>query len=458
MASIRRLPGQVPPKPRKAVPWGRVALALLVLAGAVYGWAWWRAFGAVDAELARWSALVSVERGAVVLGPTGRIGIREVVIRGAGAPADAARVEVGNVVVAAGGGAGTFRRLITGAGSTGAGPVRLSLRGIRAVPGPGAEPFGLVDRYAVFPFDFAGCGATAAASFPAFSSRAPDADLTLQRSGEGAEVRLRVLTDGLVDANIELRLDGLGGGDWSSALASARLRGARADVVDRGFATARTQHCASTLAVAPATAVDRHLAGVRGWFAARHAEPAAPLLAVYRRLVEQGGTLEVNLRPRRPLPLAAFGDMPLRDFSLHFGGTARVEGLVPATLALAPTALPERDPAAAAAVVDAPLVALSAAAELAGAKPDAVPAQIQFRPGQALDYESLEKIPGATLAVTSTLGVTRRGRLVRYTRAGIEVELEAADGGFRLSMPRDTISRIVLVANPPLDAAPSGRN
>lgn len=457
MASIRRIPGQSPPKPRTQIPWGRVALGLLAVVVALYAWAWWRAFGAVDSELARWSSLISVERGAVVLGPTGRIGIRDVVIRGAGAPADAPRVEIGSVAVASGGGLGAFGRLLAGTSPAAAGSARLSLRRVVAVPAASADPFGLVDRYAIFPFDFAGCGASSAAAFAGFGAAPLDGDLTVQRSGDGAEVRVRADSRGLAELNIELRLDELGGGGWATALRSARLRGARADVVDRGFAAARNQHCASTLGVRPNVALDRHIDGVREWFGGRHAEPAAPLLAVYRRLAEQGGTLEINLRPRRPLPLAGFGDLPLRDFSLHFGGTARVEGMVPATLALSPTAMPEREPSAVAAVVDAPLVALSAAAEVAGAALNAVPAQIQFRPGQTLDYEKLESIPGAMLSITSTLGVTRRGRLVRYTRAGIEVELDAADGGFRLSMPRDTIRQIVLVANPPLDAAPAGR-
>jgi hypothetical protein len=54
--------------------------------------------------------------------------------------------------------------------------------------------------------------------------------------------------------------------------------------------------------------------------------------------------------------------------------------------------------------------------------------------------------------------MTRRGRLERYTRAGIEIQLDAADGGFRLTMPRDSVRSIVLVANPPLEPAAPARN
>jgi hypothetical protein len=458
MASIRRLPGQSPPQPRKQVPWGRVALGVLAVVVALYGWAWWRALGAVDAELKRWSFLVSVERGAVVLGPTGRIGIRDIVVRGPGASADGPQVKIGSVTLASDGGLGAFGRLLAGTSPPSGGPARLLLRRVVALPGAGAEPFGLVDRYVIFPFDFAGCGAASAAAFPGFAAGSLDADFTLQRSAGGAEVRLRATSAGLADVNVEVRLDEVGSGDWATALRSARLRGARAEVTDRGFAAARNQHCASTLGVRPNVALDRHIDGVREWFAGRHAEPAAPLFAVYRRFAAEGGTLEINLRPRRPLPLADFGNIPLRDFSLHFGGTARIAGMVPATLALSPTAMSEREPSAIAAAVDAPLIALSAAAEVAATKPAEVPTQLQFRPGQSLDYEKLESIPGAMLSITSTLGVTRRGRLVRYTRVGIELELDAAEGGFRLSMPRDTIREIVLLANPPLEAAPAGRS
>lgn len=462
MASIRRLPGQVPPKPRRSLPWGRLALGMLVLLGTFYAAAWWRAAKLVDAEFERWSHLVTIERGTVELGPTGRIGVRGLVVRAAGSPPDAARVRVGRVVVDFGGGFGLFGRLLAGTVGPGSDSFRATFARLTMEPAAGAAPLGLIDRWVLFPFDLAGCGDGAPVSLDSLSGlsgTAIDGELVVDRKGDGAELRLQATSHAIADMSAEIRLDEIGAGNWANALRRARLRGARFGIVDHGFAALRNQHCASLLGRGPGAAVDRHVAAVREWFAKHHAEPAAPLLAVYRRLAERGGALEVNLRPRRPLPLAEFADLPLRDFSLHFGGTARVDGLVPATLALTPTALPEREPASVAAVVDAPLVALSAAAEVAGAKPDAVPAQIQFRPGQTLDYENLEKIPGASLAVTSTLGVTRRGRLVRYTRAGIELELDAADGGFRLSMPRDTITRIVLIANPPLDAAsPSGRN
>jgi hypothetical protein len=461
MASIRKLPGHVPPKPRRSPSWGRIALVLLALVTALYAWAWWRATQAVDAELARWSPLVDLERGVVVLGPTGRIGVRELVVRATGAPRDGARVRIGNAIVDVGAGPRLFGRLLAGEFGPASGSFRLILRRVVMEPGAGAAPLGLVDRWVLFPFDLAGCGGGAGASLaalPGLSGTAVDAELAIDRRDDSADVRLRATSHAIADLAIELKLDAVGRGSWFSALQGARLRGARLEIVDHGFAAVRNRHCAATLGVAEPAAIDRHVAGVRDWFAARHAEPAAPLLAVYRRLAERGGTLEANFRPRRPLPLVEFADMPLRDFSVHFGGTARVEGLVPATLALSPLLIPDRAPVPAAAV-DAPLVALSAAAEVAGARPGAPPPPaLRFRVGQTLEYTDLESLVGAGLAVTSTLGVTRRGRLVRYTRAGIEVELDAGDGGFRLSMPRDTIRSVVLLSNPPLDAAPTGRN
>ncbi len=456
MASIRRLPGQASPLVRRAPPWGGIALGLLAVLTGLYAWGWWRAAQAVDAELARWSALVSVSRGPVVLGPTGRIGVRDVVVSAAGSSPDAPRVRIGNAILDTGAGPRMFSRLLSGATEPASGSFRMLLRRVVMEPGMDSGTGGLVDRWVLFPFDLAGCGegpGASLAALPGMANASIDAELRVERRADTADVRLRATSHAIADLTVELRLDEIGRGSWSAALRGARLRGARLEVVDRGFAALRNRHCAALLGVPEPAAIDRHLAGVRDWFAAYHAEPAAPLLAVYRRLAERGGILEANFRPRRPLPLSTFSDMALRDFSVHFGGTARVEGMVPATLALTPTALPDREPVA----VDAPLVALSAAAEIAGARPDAVPAQIQFRPGQVLDYEKLEVLRGATLAITSTLGVTRRGRLVHYTRVGIEVELDAADGGFRLSMPRDTIRQVVLVANPPLDAAPASR-
>jgi hypothetical protein len=440
---------------------GVIALVAAVFVGGVYAFAWWRASQAVDAELERWASLFAIERGPVVLGPTGRIGVRDLVLRAAGSAPDGASVRIGQAIFDGGGGFGTFGRLLAGASRPSSGSFRMILRDVSLRPAPNAAPLGLGDRFVLFPFDLAGCGAGDSlriTSIPGLSRGALDGELVVERKGEAAEVRLRGTSHGIADLALELRIDELGGGSWPSALRTARLRGARFDVVDHGFAQGRNRHCAAVLGVDEATAIDRHLDGVRAWFAARHAEPAAPLLAVYRRLAERGGTLEVNLRPRRPIRLVEFADMPLRDFSLHFGGTARVEGLVPATLALTPLAMPERERTQPAAI-DAPLVALSAAAEVAGAKPgDPVPAAMRFAPGQRLAYEDLESLVGATLAVTSDLGMTRRGRLERYTRAGIEIQLDAADGGFRLTMPRDSVRSIVLVANPPLEPAAPARN
>lgn len=460
MASLRRIPGQVARKPRPRLSWGQIALIVAALVGGLFGFAAWRAIKAVDAEIARWSNIVSIERGSVVLGPTGRIGIDDLVLRAAGASGDVPRVTVESARITAGGAFSVFRALITGAEPGNSVPLRIELTNV--APQPGTDPVagGLFDRYVLFPFDFAGCGTGQVASIaalPGIAEGRVDIDVYATRKGEEADIRLSGTSHEIADLLLELRLDGVSAGGWAQGLRGARLRGARFDVLDHGFASARNRHCAVAQNIDEAAALERHIAGVREWFATRYVEPAPPLLGAYRRLAEQGGTLEVNLRPRRPLPLAAFANMPLRDFSVSFGGTARVEGMVPATLALTPLALPP-GVAEAAAPADGQLVQLSAAAEVAGASPSAVPGAIRFNPGQRLEFEDLAGLVGATITVTSDLGVTRRGKLAHYTRAGIEVELDTNNGGFRMSMPRSSLRSIVLVSNPPLEAAPTARN
>lgn len=460
MASIRRMPGSNPRRPRHQLTLGQGALVLLVIFGGLFGFAAWRATKAVDAEIARWAHVVAIERGSVVLGPTGRIGVRDLVIRAPGTVGDVPRVSIDQAQVSAGGLWTVFRSLIGGAEPGNSVPVKLRLTNVSLLPGADPAPGRLVDRFVLFPFDMVGCGTGRVASIsdlPGIADGRIDIEINASRRGEEADVRFNATSHAIADALLELRLDSVASGTWAQGLRAARLRGARLDLVDHGFAPARNRHCAVAQNIEESAAVERHVAAVREWFAQRYVEPAAPLLGVYRRLAEKGGTLEVNMRPRRPLPLSDFAAMPLRDFSVNFGGTARVEGMVPATLSMSPLALPEGEGANAVSGNTA-LVQLSAAAEMAGASPDAVPAAIRFVSGQALEFEDLNSLVGATISVTSTLGVTRRGVLARYTRAGIEVDLDRGDGGFRMSMPRDSIRSIVLIASPPLQAAPSTRN
>lgn len=460
MASIRRVPGANPRKPRHQLSPGQGALILLALLGGLFGFAAWRATKAVDAEISRWAHVVAIERGSVVLGPTGRIGVEDLVFRAPGAVGDVPRVSITHARISAGGPWTVFRSLIAGAVSGNSVPVKIELTGVSLLPGANPTPGRLVDRFVLFPFDMVGCGTGSVATIadvPGIAEGQLDIEINASRRGAEAEVRFNAASHAIADALLELRLDGVDAGTWAQGLRGARLRGARFDLVDHGFAPARNRHCAVAQNIEESAAVERHVAAVREWFAARYVEPAAPLLGVYRRLAEKGGTLEVNLRPRRPLPLSDFGAMPLRDFSANFGGTARVEGIVPATLSMSPLALPQGDGAPAAPGSTA-LVQLSAAAEIAGANAASVPAAIRFVSGQALEFDDLASLVGATISVTSTLGVTRRGVLAHYTRAGIEVDLARGDGGFRMSMPRDSIRSIVLVANPPLETAPSIRN
>lgn len=464
MPSIRSSPSARRPKrPPAPTPWPRVIIGLVVFIAALYGYAWWRADQAVGAGLERWEQWVVIERGITVLEPNGSLVVRDLSIYPRGAdPARAPKLVARNARLSLGGPFAALGTLLFGQETSIWSPLAIDLEHARLIPAADSGPNALIDDYVVAPFDLAGCGEArwtgSTRSGVGIGDEASDVAIRVEREGDNATARFRITSHGLADLLVELRLDALPPASLATALRSARLRGARIEVTDYGFQIARNRWCAEQIKVSEDAFAERHVAAVRDWFGERFAEPAVPMLAVYREFATKGGAIEVNLRPRRPLALADFRTMALRDFSTFFGGTARIEGQVPATLAIAPLALPSIvDPVATA---DASLTSVSAAAELseraraatAAAAGDTAPAKVEVRrsPGQTLAFPDLEQLVGASVAVTTRLGVERRGRIVRYTNAGIELELDAGSGGFVLSVPRDAARRIVLLQNPPV--------
>lgn len=454
MASIRRTTEKK--SARRASPpasWARWVLAIVLLIAAAYGYAWWQANKLVDEIVASTAATLDIRHATVVLGPTGRIGVHQLTLRAAGAGEDGASLRIGQAVLEAGDPMWMWRRLFLGPAAP---PDRLRAHLHDYSLAPGVTRGDLVDRYVLFPFDLAGCDLDWSPDTRValgMESAISDADLRIERSGEEADVRLRMTSHGVADLNLDLKLDGLSSPLLAQALPAARLRGARLSMTDYGFAVARNRVCAEKLMTGEAEAIARHVAGVVAWFEARQAKPASPLVEVYRQLVSKGGQLELSLRPRQPVPLREFDAIPLRDFSTFFGGTARIEGLPPATLAivsLGPREMPPMDAPAA----NPSLVALSQAVEAAAPVPGTTPEALRFGIGQVLDFENLESLLGARIEIATDIGTTRVGTLTRYTRAGIDLTLDPAAGGFTLSVSRDSVRRIVLRSNPPLAPAP----
>lgn len=62
-----------------------------------------------------------------------------------------------------------------------------------------------------------------------------------------------------------------------------------------------------------------------------------------------------------------------------------------------------------------------------------------------VDYAELEQHVGDELLIRTIHDTSRRGTLVRFTNVTLTVKLAAEQGGFELSVPRETIRELLLV-------------
>ena len=92
-----------------------------------------------------------------------------------------------------------------------------------------------------------------------------------------------------------------------------------------------------------------------------------------------------------------------------------------------------------------PVLAVQAAAATK-AKLPAAPAPAA---GEIVAYESLEQQVGAEIAIETTLNTIRRGTLVKYTNPTLTLQLGLEHGSINLSVPRETIRSIRLLAPSP---------
>jgi hypothetical protein len=66
--------------------------------------------------------------------------------------------------------------------------------------------------------------------------------------------------------------------------------------------------------------------------------------------------------------------------------------------------------------------------------------------GEVVQYESLESRVGAEIVIETTLKTVRRGTLIKWTQPGLTVQLGPESGSFELSVPRETIKTITVLA------------
>ena len=66
--------------------------------------------------------------------------------------------------------------------------------------------------------------------------------------------------------------------------------------------------------------------------------------------------------------------------------------------------------------------------------------------GEVVEYETLESRVGQEVVIETTLKTVRRGTLTKYTQPGLTLQLGPADGSIELSVPRETIKTITVLA------------
>jgi hypothetical protein len=70
--------------------------------------------------------------------------------------------------------------------------------------------------------------------------------------------------------------------------------------------------------------------------------------------------------------------------------------------------------------------------------------------GTPVEYTELEQRIGDTVIVETTLNTIRRGMLVKYTNPTLTLRLSPDQGGFDLTVPRETIRSLRVIPAPPV--------
>jgi len=91
-------------------------------------------------------------------------------------------------------------------------------------------------------------------------------------------------------------------------------------------------------------------------------------------------------------------------------------------------------------------------------KPKAEPAKPV---GEPIEYDALETRVGETVSIDTTFRTTRTGKLIKWTRPALTVEMGTADNPMVLTVPKETIKSITIMTPPPAaepakDAGTSG--
>lgn len=425
----------------------RLVLPLALL----YALLWWRADAAVEKQLGSLRPYMDIQRGMTVLGLNGDVGFRQLQLTPhAGGPFPAVTMKAERAVLHTPGLVWLVRSSLFGVPEEIPSRVGFSLSSMALDGSPAALQAAMSGGQVLFPFDLAGCEAAmspAVAIGLGVDRMATDFSMLVLNDGSGV-LRMRLDSDNprLVRFGGDVRLALAPGSNPGLQLAGASFQSLDMVITDQGFVNRRNVYCAEKLGVGVEEFLPLHLDAVRQAFVADGLVPGAAMSQAYAGFSKDGGTLTVQVKPRRPMPFLQMQGVASDNMSLYFDATIRHDNGFAAPLefmpadqyagagtALAPTAAPTAGPTPGAAA-EAP------AAPAANA--------VRVAPGQEIPYDDLPSYIGSVVAIETSLGSVRRGELTGASSLSLVVKLVPEDGGFVMSLPKYNVVRVRLASSP----------
>ena len=229
-------------------------------------------------------------------------------------------------------------------------------------------------RVSMVPFEALGCGAVptlSAAQYQTMGVAPQLPDIETSYRYEAAEhalaLNLATTNPGFASLKAQLQLKSFSPAAFEQKAARDAVRIAQAtfDYRDAGYLARRNAFCARQAGVAPEAFVELHLAAVQEFLKARRIVPAEGVIALYRKLVTGGGTVQLLSLPNANVAPTQYGtydpeevlrslnltarhdDSPPELFKLFFLAAGPVDALagIDATLVHDPLAEPEAKPA-----------------------------------------------------------------------------------------------------------------
>ncbi|MEO8671889.1 MAG: hypothetical protein ABI411_11280 [Tahibacter sp.] len=305
---------------------------------------------------------------------------------------------------------------------------------------------------------------------------------------DSAELTIGMGTPGAGRIDVRVGFDAVGIKSNPMAAVGATLTAAQITFHDEGFIAARNTWCAGKAKITPEQFVERHVQAVRANLAAGRLQADAPLEQVFRGYASKGGDLLIQMRPQAGFVLANFGRYRFEDLRQLLSPIVELNGKDPVLLALGPVTAPdpvENDAAGttpqSTSVTATPAATTSNPAPVAttpGAAANAATTTVVTAPKmqesaplvayagsqtgdvaatESNEYALLRQAVGQDVVIRTTNGTTRRGKLMHFSNAMLDLQLGPRDGGILLSIPRQSVRDVgVVVATAPPAPAEEG--